>query len=173
MGAIVAYFLLQKILFSEPRAIKPAALILSASLAPSYFSERQISGLTDHALLAHLQMYGGIPEEIIKEKSLIEYFLPTYRADFKILESAATSPYQPIECPVYYFWGEEDNIVSLKDALKWRSYFQSDIQFVSLAGASHMFIASKAYEIAKNIEDFFTDCEEQAVYLESIQDDLC
>lgn len=173
MGAIVAYFLLQKLLFSESSVIKPAALIVSASLAPSYFSEAKISKLTDHALLAHLHMYGGISEEMIKEKSLIEYFLPTYRADFKILESAAVYPYQPIECPVYYFWGEDDPIVSLNDAWAWRSYFQNDIQFVPLVGAAHMFIESKASEMAKHIEDFFAECETHAVYSESTQDNLC
>lgn len=159
MGAILAYFLLQKILLTEEECIKPNALILSASLAPSYFGGKKISELADHALLEHLQKYGGLSNEIIKEKSLIEYFLPIYRADFKILESAAIYPCQPVKFPVYYFWGENDNIVSLKDALEWRPYFKNEIQFMPFSNASHMFIESKASEISKNIENAFATCE--------------
>lgn len=159
MGAMVAYFLLQKMLISDPEGIQPKALILSASPVPSYFSEMPLSGLADQALLAQLQNYGGISAEILREKSLMEYFLPIYRADFKILESAATYSYTPIAFPVYYFWGEDDPIVSLKNALGWRAYFQNEMQLIPFAKASHMFIQTKAAEMVKNIQKIFSEVE--------------
>lgn len=172
MGAIVAYFLLQKMLFSEPDCIQPKALILSASPVPDYFADKKLSELSDKVLLARLQLYGGLSAEILKEQGLMTYFLPTYRADFKVLESAATHLYQAIQCPVYYFWGENDRIVSLKEALRWRSYVQGDIRYVSFAAAPHMFIQSKASEMVQQIEAVFSRLEDH-VYWKSTQDELC
>src|SRR3990167_6796 len=88
MGAIVAYFLFQKITNLAFNVKPPNAIILSACNSPSYFLNKRYSLMSDGELMHQLISYGALSQTIMHEKSLLEYFLPVYRADFMILESA-------------------------------------------------------------------------------------
>lgn len=152
MGAIVAYFLLQKILQSTHPGNKPKAIILSACTTPAHFEGKYHSAMPDQELIAHLHAYGGIPDEVFKEKSLIEYFLPVYRADFMILEQASRNSFEPLDIPAYYLWGECDQIVSFDEPIRWTRYFTKVIQLIPIKNAPHMFIDSNIETVTEKIQ---------------------
>lgn len=155
MGAIVAYFLAQKIFNSAQYPIKPTALVLSASNTPAYFDDKKISALPNDKLIERILIDGGIRDVIIKEKTLVEYFIPIYRADFMILESAAMLDYEPLDVPVYFLWGENDKIVSFDEIIKWSNYFINKINLIPVKNGNHMFIDDQTNTIAKKIDYIF------------------
>jgi len=150
MGGIVAYFLAQKIIHSECTT-KPKMLILSACNTPESFVGTHYSSFSKDKLLEYLLSFGGVAEEFSLEKDLLEYFLPIYRADFKILESAAQVGYHPLDIPAYFLWGENDKIVSMDAVIQWSQYFTKELHLIPIKDGSHMFIHQQASDVAKII----------------------
>jgi external thioesterase TEII len=164
MGAVVAYFLLQKIMDSDLYPIKPVGIILSACNPPSFFIDPKISSLSHQDFIAHMHSYCVIPEAIIKEQSLMDYFLPVFRADFSVLESAAYSDYKRLNLPVYYIWGDEDNIVPFDAVIQWSKYFKREIKLMTINHGKHMFIHQQVNFVARTIEQILgtlTECPKE------------
>jgi len=153
MGGIVAYFLAQKILRSDHSHVEDIQLVLASCNPPNDFEERQYSHLSDDGLIDHLLSYNGIPEELTHEKSLLEYFLPAFRADFKVLENAGQVNTTPIAAPTHVLWGEDDPIVSLESVTQWSDYVHDPIHIIPIENGSHMFIHDKTDMLAHQLND--------------------
>jgi external thioesterase TEII len=155
MGGIIAYFLMHRILANPLYSIKPSALILSACSQPSEFENKNYSSLSDDDLLAKVISYGGISQALIDEKNFLQFLLPVFRSDFKILESSARLPITPLDIPIYFFWGEQDTLVTIDAAIKWKPYFNQNISLISLAKSKHLFIHTEEAYIIEQIDRIF------------------
>lgn len=153
MGGIMAYFLTQHLLQSQNSLAESITLVLSSCNTPSDFQGKNYSNLSNDNLIDHLISYDGIPEELINEKNLLEFFLPIFRADFKVLETSATHDYTPLNIPVYVLWGESDKIVPIESIAQWSKYFRNEVNLIPIENGSHMFIYDKANVVAKHLED--------------------
>lgn len=153
MGGIIAYFLLHHLInvnnFIEE---KTTTLILSACATPAEFKKLSISSLSDEELLNRFRTYSAIPGKILQDKSLLDYLIPIYRTDFKILESSSLCKVIPLSVPVYFLWGENDKIVAIDSVLKWSNYFTSQINLLPIKNASHMFIHEQCFIVKQVIE---------------------
>ncbi|REK54687.1 MAG: thioesterase [Thermobacillus sp.] len=141
MGGMVAYFLAQRL----TESCHPT-LILSACTTPA--ETRRVSHLPDDRLIEHLASYGGIPQELMHERSLLHFFLPVFRADFKVLESASSLNRTPLACPAYLLWGGQDRIVPLSAMLRWTDYFSGVVHLVPVRDGGHMFISDNTEAVA-------------------------
>lgn len=157
MGAIIAYFLLQKIYKKNSDLKLPAAIVLCACNSPAYFYKQEIETWSDQQVLERLNSYQGIPDSILQEQSLLKYFLPVYRADFMILKSAAKCEYSPINVPAYYLWGNEDKVVSISEVYHWSNYFSNAINFSFIEGEGHMFINQNVKKLVDRLNMIFCD----------------
>lgn len=153
MGGVIAYFLTQRICISTEYLAKPTALILSAADTPHSFRSKNYSSWSDEDILKYLVSIDSITEELLQEKSLLEYFMPVFRADFKILESSSYCTFTPLDLPVFFLWGENDKIISFDSALQWSRYFASPINLIPIENGSHMFIHDQSKLTTKKIED--------------------
>ena len=152
MGGIIAYFLTQSIFSTEKNLEKSITLILSACSTPAEFYGLNTSHLSDKELLEKLTTFDNIFDEILYERSLRDYFLPIFRADFKILESSSLCDIFPLDVPVYFLWGENDKIVTLDSVIKWSRYFSTEINLLPIKNAPHMFLHTQPRVIAQLIE---------------------
>lgn len=152
MGGIIAYFLAERIKACQQYSAKPGALVLSACNVPNEFQSKAFSCLSNDDLIKHLMSYGGISDELISEKELLEFFLPIYRADFEVLETAANLELKPIEIPAYFMWGEKDKIVPLPAALFWSNYFKNEINIIPIEDGAHMFIYDKVNIVVEHLK---------------------
>lgn len=150
MGGIVAYFLLQRFLNAK-NSLKPAVLILSACNTPADFSMKQYVNMPDSELLEHLMRYNMISNEFLREQCLLDHFIPLFRSDFMILESASHCNYKALEIPSYFLWGEYDTIVPMYAVIQWKKYFSQPINFIPIKGGDHMFIHEKAHLVMEKI----------------------
>ena len=102
LGGRVAYALcrqLQVLNLALPRLV-----IMSASRPPDIVIHNPMSHLTDPEFLQRLSVYGGIPEEILKNDGMMELFLPAIKTDMRIFESYHCVPDWPFMLPVV-IWG--------------------------------------------------------------------
>lgn len=147
MGGIVAYFLAQRLISENRLKDINLSLVLSACNTPRAFLDHHPSTLSDEGLIEHLLSYNGIPDELANETNLLSFFLPVFRADFKILESSATHPFEPIDLPVSFLWGENDPIVPIDSVIEWKKYFQRSIELIPIKNGTHMFVHDQADKV--------------------------
>ncbi|WP_186785857.1 thioesterase II family protein [Paenibacillus agilis] len=152
MGGIIAYLLAQKLHNTRDYDLAQMKLVLSACNPPNEYEMNKYTSLTNDKLIEHLISYGGVPEELIHEKNILEFLLPTIRADYGVLETASTLEIQPIRIPTYYFWGENDSIVPVDSITSWLSYFDNELQVIPIENGSHMFISAHADVVAHQME---------------------
>lgn len=152
MGGIIAYFLAQKINEENDYPTKDITLVLSSCNTPYEFKVKSYSKLSNDDLIKQMIKYDGIPEQLIQERRLLEYFLPVFRADFKILENSANYRYTKSNYPVYFIWGDNDQIVPINAAFQWSKFFEKDIKMITIKNGNHMFIHNKANIVARHLE---------------------
>lgn len=153
MGGVVSYFLLER-MFQNQEKILPKTLILSASVAPSSFANKQYSKLSNEDLIKQIQVYGGMPEAVLKDKELMNIMLPIFRADYGILESSAKAPYKKIDIETHLLWGENDKSENIRSAIMWNDYLVQDLNVTSIENAEHMFIHNFEKEVVEYINQF-------------------
>lgn len=148
MGSVVAYYLL--ISMSEHPKFShrmPHDLVLSGSCAPRYLPVTGSTELSDRDLVSHLMSFGGIPEEIAQDKSLIDMFLPSFRADYQVLEQAKMRPVGKLEVHPYLVFGGRDPQIPTDTPAAWQEYFSLPVKTHVLAEAEHMFVLHSTAEL--------------------------
>lgn len=153
LGGIAAYFVAQRLKQLKAMPCEQLTLVLSACSTPEEFKGKQYSELPSDQLIEHLSSYGGIPEPLLAERELLEFFMPMIRADFRALQSSALMSYERLELDAYYLWGTSDVKVDLIAALKWSRYIASSLSLIPIQQGSHMFITELADVVATQLEE--------------------
>lgn len=140
LGGLMAY-LVASALKEEGRCIQK--LVISSSATPNrHLTKDKLSELSDPELLEYIIKLGGIPEELIKQKVILEYILPVFRADFALLEN--TKPILPntiLDIPTILFSGESDIISPPNEVNKWRNLTKVE-EHITYKG-NHMYIINQ------------------------------
>jgi surfactin synthase thioesterase subunit len=119
MGAIVAFETLRR-LNAEGRG-PCRRLLVSGRRAPSVADpDPPLAALADDAFLAELQRrYGGIPQEVLEHRDLLQLLLPGLRADIEALEGHVHRPGPPLACPISAYGGAQDPRAARRDLEPW------------------------------------------------------
>lgn len=154
MGGIVAYYLAHKLMEDE-NSIKPELLILSATPPPVYMKDKNMSKKEDSFILKNLEALGGLPNEIVDNSELSDYFLPIFRADYKILEDASLIKKEAINIKTGFICSYNDKIASANSLFKWKEYISAKCMVSMMPpDAGHMFINTQP-KITANIVDSY------------------
>jgi external thioesterase TEII len=152
MGGIIAYYLAGKIAKSTEFP-KPKAIVLSASSPPSKFHHKKCSELPDEALINLIMSYGAMPMRLLRDQELMQYLLPTFRADYKVLESTVNCLCEPLDIPAYFLVGEKDSVNPLRETFAWRKYFSGQTKLFYINNGTHMFVHDKAQIVADRLKE--------------------
>lgn len=147
LGGLIVYLLTQKL---EDKGIYPDKLILSGCNPPA-FMEEKTSTMTDEEFKAYITELGGVPEKVINNKALLNYYIPSLRADFLALENFKYEKKEIIRTPVYIINGEDDRKCIYSNACNW-TYYCKNPTFFSVKG-SHMFITSQSKHVAQILDN--------------------
>ncbi len=140
MGALVAYKVLDYLNKLDERL--PLHLFVSGCAAPYEAPVRQnIHHLNDSDFLEKVEEYGGMPEEVSQNKEILAYFTPMLKADFKAFELAERKkfPIIPLDIPISYFGGDQDEMVPENKVHGWARYTQNIYRQYLMKG-NHFFI---------------------------------
>lgn len=122
MGAVLG--------FEVARALRqrqlpgPMQLFCCSCPAPQLpIATPHIHPLPEQAFITELnRRYEAIPASIQQDRSILELFLPSLRADFTLLETYIYVPDRPLDCPISVYAGQQDNAVSSLDLAGWRDH---------------------------------------------------
>lgn len=145
MGGMVVYRLTQKL---EQEGIFPAAAVISA-IQPPHIQRQKVSHKNDDAFLDHLIQLGGIPQQLKDNREVMNFFLPSFRADYRALETFCHTDHTPLMSPVHILNGDRDE-KCMKDAHGWKKWTRT-IDFHYFKGG-HMYLLAKTEQVAAKIK---------------------
>ena len=120
---------------------------LSAKAAPHVAgARRNISHLNDDELVAAIRRMGGTPEEVLRDRHLVQLILPRLRADFTLSERYVYQPGDNLTCPISLLRGEHDHLVNPALVKRWSELTSGSVDEREIAG-DHFFLASHRAEV--------------------------
>jgi surfactin synthase thioesterase subunit len=94
--------------------------------------------------------YGGIPQEILREKQLLALFLPALRADFELVETHEYRAEAPLSVPFTAFAGIADPLSPPFVVEPWREHTNRSFQMHIVHG-DHFFLQSERETLTERI----------------------
>lgn len=152
MGATLGVSVAKKM---EEIGDAPEFLIVSGNPGPGInSSEEKRFLMDDFQFKIELRKLGGIPEEVLDNEELYEFFAPIMRADFQVLENDDFSEKGlKVNVPIMALMGdEEENIDRIEN---WNHFTTNDFSYKILPG-NHFFIYKASNEL---IEIFKKSCD--------------
>ncbi|MEM1370558.1 MAG: alpha/beta fold hydrolase [Cyanobacteria bacterium P01_H01_bin.15] len=137
LGALLAYE------FShwtrQKRQQVPKKIFVSAASSPNLPQREPLMHvLNDQDFIAELKRYNGTPHEVLENTELMEFMLPTLKADFAILETYQYPAHPILKSPIQGFWGQTDEIVTQEEMQAW-SHLTIDYSLKTFPG-DHFFL---------------------------------
>jgi medium-chain acyl-[acyl-carrier-protein] hydrolase len=145
MGGLIAFELARSL--RERGGPQPAHLFVSATAAPCTPSTGSlVAGATDAELKKKLRDLNGTPEALLENEALMALILPTFRADFSVLETYQYREEPPLAVPITVFGGVSDPLVKPSDLDGWhrQSTGGSGLRFFP---GDHFFVHSASTDV--------------------------
>lgn len=139
MGSLLGFLLTRRALAAGK--VAPAHLLFTGAKPPSV--PRGQAGhywhqLSHEEFKAKIISLGGMPDEILEDPELLEFFEPILRADFQAVETYQYEPDAPFDIPLTVVVGKEESI-SLEEARKWGNETVASLDVRQYPG-KHFFI---------------------------------
>lgn len=153
MGATLGLSVVSKL---EKLGHFPEQLIVSGNPGPGIKKEKDFLRylLNDAEFKEELRDLGGIPEEVLKDDELYDFFAPIIRADFECLEKDSFSEKSiAIHTPIYAMMGTEEE--TCHEIENWGTFTNAGFQYHVLEG-NHFFIYNHPEKITRTIKESFS-----------------
>lgn len=143
MGSLIGFLLTRKILANN--LPPPLHLFVSGRRAPSviYDKPHLTHLLNTQEFIEKVRSLGGCPDEILMDKSIMDFFEPILRADFKAVDTYVYQPTEPFNVPITVMIALNDKVTH-SEAIQWQSETKKNIILKKFPG-NHFFIFD--YEI--------------------------
>ncbi|MBF0377049.1 MAG: thioesterase [Desulfamplus sp.] len=154
MGGTIAYLLTRRLL--NAGLPLPHHLFVSGAPAPSIpRCERDVHKLPRDAFIEKVKNYGGVAEEVLAEKELMDLFIPILRSDFRALEVYEHISCPPLPVPITAMFGSDEHIKE-EDVKVWQLETTSQLIIKKFRG-NHFFIFDNMDKIGQMIENTLSD----------------
>jgi medium-chain acyl-[acyl-carrier-protein] hydrolase len=152
MGAAVAYELTRRLDVDE--RTRPAHVFVSGRAAPHLAEpNRPLRNLPLDALIEELRVMGGTPEEILRERDLMERLQLLLRADFAVNETYRCPDDEPVEVSLTILGGDRDPRASVASLHAWRPLTTGRFE-VRVYPGGHFYLTERAAEVVDLISQF-------------------
>lgn len=149
MGGLLAFEVARAL--RRTGAPQPVRLFVSGAAAPDVPRARPAVHLqSDDEVVAELRWLGGTPPEMLDDAELMQFMLPTLRADFAILETYAYRDEPPLDVPITVFGGTSDPLVPATGLHHWRRHTSAGSRLQLLPG-EHFFVHTAAAQVMASV----------------------
>jgi medium-chain acyl-[acyl-carrier-protein] hydrolase len=119
MGALISFELARELRRRGQPA--PLALFLSGRGAPQVPDpDPPTFNLPEPEFISELRRLNGTPRELLDSPELKEFFLPTIRADFELVDTYEYEPETPLTCAICAYGGLQDTHVPAANLKEWQ-----------------------------------------------------
>ncbi|HYF29990.1 MAG TPA: thioesterase domain-containing protein [Chitinophagaceae bacterium] len=148
MGTVLSYLITRR-LISEGQS-GPLYLFMSGRFGPSAKDPDPFNhNLPKNEFRAKLKEIGGSPDEFLADDTLMDFFDPILRADFRAIEEYQYQPTEPFDIPMVIMVGKEEKVTP-ETAMAWQVETTKPIDIRWFNG-KHFFILDYPSEIMRII----------------------
>jgi medium-chain acyl-[acyl-carrier-protein] hydrolase len=137
MGAALSFELAREL--RRRGGPRPAHLFASACPAPHLPDDDMTHALPDDELVARLRAMGGMAEDVLAHRELMEMILPVFRADAAVTETFRYTAEPPLDVPITAFGGLSDDKATRAELEGWRQHTTAAFALVLVPG-NHFFL---------------------------------
>jgi surfactin synthase thioesterase subunit len=138
MGALLGFEMVRQ--YRRQERPLPVSLLLSGCRAPQLGDRhRPIHQLPEPEFMAKLRKIDGTPEDVLRNRELMDLMLPVLRADFAVCETYKYLPEPPLPCAIAAFGGTQDPRATRHELVAWREQTSSSFVLRMLPG-NHFFV---------------------------------
>lgn len=149
MGAVLA-FKVSEMLENIGRA--PVCLFVSGNPGPGIKENKKRYLMTHDNFLKELKSLGGLPDFLLDNKELFDFFEPILRADFEIVEKKDTCGGIVISSPIFAMMGTDEEYA--ESISNWSYFTNTSFNYEVLKG-DHFFIIQHPKRVAEIIKHNF------------------
>jgi pyochelin biosynthesis protein PchC len=148
MGATVAFEVARRIERACPGGL--ARLCVSGRPAPHASPSSAVHLLSDDAFVEDLRSLEGTSSNILDSADFRSLFLPSIRADYRLIESYRPAPGARISAPVTAYCGTEDPHVRPGEMLRWEEVTEGTFTSRVFTGG-HFYLHERLPEVAGDV----------------------
>jgi surfactin synthase thioesterase subunit len=132
----------------------PASLVVAGNAGPGTGERKYRSRMNDEELKEELRTLGGVPEEVLENEDLFNFFAPCMRADFELLENLKELDAEnyKIKTPITAVMGDEEKTAN--EIENWGRFAANAFRHKLLKG-NHFFIHDHPAELVKIIKNSY------------------
>jgi medium-chain acyl-[acyl-carrier-protein] hydrolase len=151
MGALLAFELTCEL--RRTGLPQPRHLFLSAHRAPHLPGDLpHVHTRSPQEFRAELRRLEGTPAAVLEHEELMQIAEPILRADFKLCETYAFEPVEPLDVPLSIFGGVDDTKVPEAVLQPWQQHTRVPIRLRVLPGG-HLFVQQCRTEVLSAMLD--------------------
>jgi medium-chain acyl-[acyl-carrier-protein] hydrolase len=150
-GSVIAFEVAHRL--RELIGREPLCLIPSNGRAPHIpRPETPVHGLSEEDLVIALGKMGATPPEVLANKKMLQFVLPTLRADFAVAEKYVYKKKGPLlGCNIRAIAGESDPVVAEIDIDAWERHTSGEFSKLVITG-NHNLLADKTPQLLASVE---------------------
>lgn len=150
MGASIAYEAAS--LLAREKDIQIKGLFFAAFISPNVPILDGISDLSDEEFTKEIHSHGVFPEEFFINESILKLFIPSIRADYRLIEEYCDRSGYVLDCPIVGFFGKDDQMVRPEETKDWPKYTSKTYKSIYFPG-DHYFYYDKQQKMAEIIRE--------------------
>lgn len=149
MGSVIALKVAANL---EISGFNPLQIIVSGNPGPGIRENKSRYLMEQDVFKEELRSIGGVPEEVLANEELFNFFVPILKADFEVVEKNEMILFNPVKAPIYAIMGAEEEKAA--QIINWKNFTLSNFQYQILEG-NHFFIYRHAAQIAGIIRECY------------------
>lgn len=150
LGGIVAYETALRL--REEKMELPKHIFLSGCTAPHVkYGEKKLHLLSNDDFLKELTELGGMSQEILNNREILDLYLPVIRADYRIYELYQPKKQEPLPVDFSVLSGSVDVLAGGANMLGWKVYTSAGFQVNQMEG-NHFFIHEQLSSVIDVVE---------------------
>lgn len=150
MGGIIAYLLALRARKEGHRL--PVHLFVSGTTGPSFREESALHHkLEKDDFIRELINLGGLPQELLSNMELFDFFEPVLRADLQAIDTYCHTPVPPLDIPVTVLLGDNEEVTP-DGAGYWQRETNFPIDLITFPG-NHFFLFDHPGQVAALVSE--------------------
>jgi surfactin synthase thioesterase subunit len=151
MGASLGLRVTKKL---EELGDPPERLIVAGNAGPGTSKDDKLrSVMNNEELKEELRKLGGVPEEVLNNHDLFDFFSPIMRSDFRVLENGEKLPPDyKISSPITAVMGDQEE--SADEIENWKKFTSREFKSYLLSG-NHFFIHNHPLDLVRIIKNSY------------------
>ena len=137
-GALVAFELSRTL--RERGGPLPEHLIVSGSRAPHIPEPSPLHDLPENEFIQGLKRFSGTPETVLRNRELMDIFIPILRADLAVEETYIFNKEELLDIPISAFFGQRDKEAPQSVVAAWEEHTCNSFFLHGIEG-DHFFIS--------------------------------